>query len=213
MKRQITSKLAGLIVAIFVFLLGSLAMASGAYAGRFIPTGSNITDFFRGSTTETDVATTSLASKPVDPISQLKAEVVPELIEILTPRQEALFEAEIAEGTSFRKTFKDLMLTSEQKHEIKAVLSSVPKRDLFASLTPVQKKELFLQKKEAFIPTSEEIIDRINTGMPPGETVSEEVKAKIEAGINKRDESMPSSETIMDKIKAGIENVKESLED
>ncbi|PZO09515.1 MAG: hypothetical protein DCF25_21585 [Leptolyngbya foveolarum] len=213
MKRQIISKLASLIVATSVFLLGALSMASGAYAGRFIPVGLNIPGLFRESPTATDVSLSNVAANPVDPLSQLKSEVVPELMEVLTPRQEELFETAIANGTSFRRTFKNLMLTPEQKRELKVVLGSVPKRDLFASLTPVQKKELFLKKKEAFIPTSEEIIDRINTGMPPGESISEEAQAKIESGIKKRDESMPSSETIMEKVKAGIENVKESLDD
>ena len=212
MKRKITSKLVSLIVAISVFWLGSLAMASGAYAGQLIPAGWSVTDFFRGSTAKTDISLAGVTAQP-DPLSQLKAEVVPELIEILTPSQEMLFEEAIANGNSFRKTFKDLMLTPKQKRELKVVLSSVPKRDLFASLTPVQKKEIFLKKKDAFMPTSEEIVDRINEGMPPGESVSEEVKTKIETGIRKRDEFMPSSESIVDKIKAGVESVKESLGD
>lgn len=214
MKRQITSKFVSLIVAISVFLLGSLAIPSSAHANRFIPAGLNIPSFFRGSPTETDVSLAGVAAKPAaDPLSRLKAEVVPGLMEVLTPRQEELFAADIANGISFRRTFRDLMLTSEQKHELKVVLNSVPERNLFASLTPVQKKELFLQKKDAFMPTSEDIVDRINAGMPPGESISEEVQTKIEAGINKRDEFMPSSESIMDKIKASVESVKESLDD
>ncbi len=153
-----------------------------------------------------------VATQP-DVISQLKAEFMPQLNEILTPRQEKLFEEAVSGGTSFRKAFKNLMLTPDQKQEIKVALNSVPKKDLFASLTPTQKKELFLKKKEAFMPSSEEIIDRINTGMPAGESVSKEIQTKIETGLKKRDEFMPSAETIMEKIEAGIENVKESLGD
>ncbi|KPQ36676.1 MAG: LTXXQ motif [Phormidesmis priestleyi Ana] len=162
-------------------------------------------------------ATTPSASKqeaPKDTVTLLKTTVMPQLLAILTPEQLETFETNISNGSSFRKTFKTLMLTSDQKRGIKTVLSTIPKKDTFASLTPTEKKKLFLEKKESFMPTSEEIIDKINAGMEgEGETVSKAVQDKIEKGLKARDTFKPSAKTIMEKIEAGIESVKESLDD
>lgn len=194
-----------LLMAVAVFCVVTLTNSPNAYAESLT--------LFTASTPLAAYWTAPVLAKQPDVLTQLKAEFMPQLYEILTPEQEAMFEEAISGGTSFRRTFKNLMLTPEQKREIKQVLNSVPKRDLFASLTPTQKKGLFLKKKEAFMPSSDEIIERINDKMPAGASVPEEVQTKIETGIKKRDEFMPSAETIMEKIEAGIEDVKEALDD
>ncbi len=198
--KSIRSKIVCLLVAAAVFCITSLTNVHQAYAGSLV-----------SSSMYSGYVAAAAVAKQADVLTQLKAEVLPQLYEILTPEQEALFEDAISGGITFRKAFKNLMLTPEQKRELKTVLNSVPKKDLFASLTPMQKKELFLSKKDAFMPSSEEIIERINKGMPAGESVSGEVQAKIETGIKKRDEFRPSSETIMKKVEAGLESAKESL--
>jgi hypothetical protein len=124
-----------------------------------------------------------------------------------------MFESNILEGESFRKTFRSLMLTPEQKREIKSVINTIPRRDAFAALSPMEKKELFLKKKEVFMPSSEEIIDKIESNIPEGVEVPEAVKDKIKTGVEMRDKYMPSSEEIMDKIKAGMEKAEASIED
>jgi hypothetical protein len=153
------------------------------------------------------------AASDTQSLKQLKSEVVPQLVEILTPRQREMFESNILEGESFRKTFRSLMLTPEQKREIKSVINTIPRRDAFAALSPMEKKELFLKKKEVFMPSSEEIIDKIESNIPEGVEVPEAVKDKIKTGVEMRDKYMPSSEEIMDKIKAGMEKAEASIED
>ena len=95
----------------------------------------------------------------------------------------------MGEGTAFRKAFKSLTLTPEQKTQLKAVFKDLPKKDAFASLTPEQKKELFLKKKQMFMPTPEEITEKINAGMKSKglmpEKVSEKVKEKMKLIENK----------------------------
>lgn len=86
----------------------------------------------------------------VDPFTELKSKIVPELENILTPEQRTQFEEAIANGTSVKKAFKSVALTPEQKGKIGMMMKSVPK-DYFTSLTPVQKRELFMQKKEFFM--------------------------------------------------------------
>lgn len=199
------------VMACLVIVFGaSLAAASEAYAGTlsartFLTTGMAPIEmrsiYFAAATTAEQ-----------DLLKELQTDVLPQLTAILTPQQLGTFETDISGGDSFRKTFKALMLTPEQKREIKTVLSSIPQKDAFASLTPGQKKLLFLKKKEAFMPSSEEIIDKINAGKAgEGGTVSKAVQDKIEEGIKARDESMPSSKSIMDKIEAGIESFKAGL--
>ena len=101
-------------------------------------------------------------------LKQVKSEVMPKLSEILTPRQQKMFEDRISSGESFRRTFRSLMLTPDQKREIKSVINTIPRRDAFAALSPMEKKELFLKKKEVFMPSSEEIIDKIEAKSPAG---------------------------------------------
>jgi len=155
------------------------------------------------------------SSESVDDTSAfklLKSEVMPRLSEILTPRQQELFRDSIADGESFRKTFRSLMLTPDQKREIKSVINTIPRKDAFAALTPVEKKELFLKKKEVFMPSSEEIIEKIEAKQPEGVGVSDEIKDKIKKGVEMRDTFMPTSEEIMDKIKTGMEEAEKGLE-
>lgn len=155
------------------------------------------------------------ASAPFDKdlLTQLETEILPQLEAIFTPEQSEQFKANIADGVSFRKAFKSLMLTPEQKTQLKTVLKSVPKKDAFASLTPDQKKQLFMKKKEMFMPTSEEITDRISAGMKAkGTFLPEGVKEKIDAGMKKKDAFIPTPESITEKIKAGMEKPENGME-
>ena len=70
------------------------------------------------------------------------------------------------------------------------------------------------------MPSSEEIIDKIEAKQPEGVGVPDAIKDKIKKGVEMRDTFMPTSEEIMDKVKAGmeaaekgLENIQESLED
>ena len=96
----------------------------------------------------------------VDPFAQLKAKIVPELENILTPEQRTQFEDAIASGTSVKKAFKSIALTPEQKAKVGIMMKSVPK-DIFTSLTPAQKRELFMQKKDFFISKGKEKVEAI----------------------------------------------------
>lgn len=106
-----------------------------------------------------------VTEQPLDLIKKLEAEVLPEIEKIFSPEQLEKFRTSVAEGTSFRKAFKSLTLTPEQKTQLGSLLKSLPKKDAFASLTPDQKKQLFLKKKEMFKPTPEEIGEKISAGM------------------------------------------------
>ena len=92
---------------------------------------------------------------------QLEADILPQLESILTPEQRDQFQSEISEGSSLRQAFKSMLLTPDQKDKLADVFKSLPKKDIFAKLTPEQKKALFIKKKELFMPTSEEISEKI----------------------------------------------------
>ena len=94
-------------------------------------------------------------------LKQLETDVLPQVESILSPEQRERFKTAISDGTSFRKAFKSLSLTSEQKAELGKLFKSLPKKDIFASLTPAQKQQLFMSKKEIFIPTPAEISEKI----------------------------------------------------
>ena len=130
-----------------------------------------------------------------DLITQLEAEVLPQLENILSPEQREAFKTSVANGTSFRKTFKSLTLTPDQKAQLKTLLKSLPKQDAFASLTPAQKKKLFMKNKELFIPNPDEITD------------------KISAGMKEKEGLVPMLEGIEEKISAGIKAAKAKLEE
>jgi Spy/CpxP family protein refolding chaperone len=100
-----------------------------------------------------------------DWLTQLEKDVLPKLETILSPEQQKQFKSFIGEGRSFRKTFKSLTLTPQQKTQIKDLLSRLPKKDAFASLTLEQKKRMFLKRQEMFKPTPADITGKINQGM------------------------------------------------
>ncbi len=128
-----------------------------------------------------------------DWLAQLQNEIVPQLKNIFTPEQQTQFEDSIASGTSFRKAFKSLTLTPTQKTQLKTLLASVSKKDALASLTPEQKQQFFMKKKELFMPTSDEIMDKIQTGMSgKGMAVPEGVKDQIDAAMSNKKSFMPS---------------------
>lgn len=95
-----------------------------------------------------------------DVVEQLQAEFLPQLESILTPDQREQFKAVIADKkTSFRKAFKAITLTPEQKTKLAATFKSFPETDTFTSLTPEQKKQFFMKKKELFMPSGDEIAE------------------------------------------------------
>lgn len=156
-----------------------------------------------------------------DLLKQMETEIVPQLTSILTPEQQEQFSTAVSDGKSFRKAFKALTLTPDQKTQLASILKSIPKKDIFASLTPEQKKTLFLKNKEVFIPTPEEISERISAGMkkkemfaPTSELApsSEEISEKINAGLKKKEAFMPTPEEILDKINAKIKAITEAQE-
>lgn len=101
----------------------------------------------------------------VDILKQLETDIVPQLESILSPEQRDHFKSEISEGSSLRKAFKSMALTFDQKEKLADLFKSLPKKDFFADLTPEQKKALFMKKRELFMPTSEEISEKINERM------------------------------------------------
>jgi hypothetical protein len=126
-----------------------------------------------------------------DLMAELEEEVLPQLESIFTPAQLEQFKTDVTGGMTFRKAFKALTLTPAQKTQLKTMLKSISKKDAFASLTPTQKKQLFFKQKAMFQPTSEEIIDKINTGMSDnGVVLPESVKEKIAGGLNQLKEKM-----------------------
>lgn len=145
-------------------------------------------------------------------ISQLESDILPQLDTIFTPAQRDQFKSDIANGVTFRKAFKSLVLTPEQKTQLKDLLKSVSKKDAFAALTPEQKAQLFIKKKEMFMPTSEEIGEKINASIKAkGALIPEGVQDKIDASIKRKELFMPTPEEITEKITAGINAAKEKL--
>jgi Spy/CpxP family protein refolding chaperone len=139
-----------------------------------------------------DTATSTATETVKDLLTQLENEVLPKLETILTPEQREQFAKFVSDGGTFRKAFKSLTLTPDQKTKLKEVLSSLPKKDAFASLTPEQKKKLFMQKKDFFKPTAEEIADKINQGMKmKGGTMPEGIKEQINAKLKGIQQFMP----------------------
>jgi hypothetical protein len=123
-----------------------------------------------------------LTAQQQDLLKQLEIEVLPQFDQILTPEQREQFAEKVLEGKSFRKAFKAITLTPQEKIQIANLLKTLPKRDIFATLTPEQKKKFFIGKKEFFMPTAEEITD------------------KIKASIEQKDGVMPDLEAIKEKI-------------
>jgi hypothetical protein len=140
------------------------------------------------------------APKPTDEATnllvKLETEILPQIESVLTPEQQAEFAAKVAAGTSFRKAFKAVTLTPAQKTKLSAVFKAIPKKDIFATLTPAQKKQLFLKNKQLFMPTPEEIGEKITAGMnmakdksplaPSAESIVEKINAKMKAAEAKK---------------------------
>ncbi|MBD3881048.1 hypothetical protein IFO70_04700 [Phormidium tenue FACHB-886] len=142
-----------------------------------------------------------LTEKQQDLLKQLEADVLPQIENILTPQQRQQFTSNVADGMSFRKAFKSLTLTPEQKTELAALFKTLPKKDIFASMTPAQKKEIFMKRKEMFTPTSEEITEKIRVGMKKGEGfIPEGITDKIKAGMQDKGSFMSNLEEIGAKI-------------
>lgn len=90
-------------------------------------------------------------------LEQLETDILPQIESILSPEQRQQFKTAVTDGTSFRKAFKSLALTPDQKAKLGTLFKSLPKRDIFTSLTPEQKKQIFMKKTELFMPTPEEL--------------------------------------------------------
>jgi hypothetical protein len=147
-----------------------------------------------------------------DLMTQLEKEILPQLEKIFNADQLEQFTSDLAEGMSFRKAFKSLALTPEQKTQLKTLFSSISKKDSLASLTPEQKKQLFMKKKNMFKPTAEEISEKIDAAMKEkGIELPAGVKEKIDAAMKQKDTFIPTEEAIAKKIKAGMNTVMENM--
>ena len=137
----------------------------------------------------------------VDLLQKFETEILPQLESALSPVQREQFKTAVADGTSFRKAFKALTLTPEQKSQVGTLLKSLPKKDFFAALTPEQKQQLFLTKKGLFKPTPAEIGEKIDAKMkmavgksplaPTGAEIGEKISAKMKAIKSKVEEAVP----------------------
>jgi hypothetical protein len=140
-------------------------------------------------------------------VEELETEIIPQIEGLLRPEQLEEFKLQIEDGKSFRKAFKALTLTPEQKNSLAELIKSLPKSDAFASLTPEQKRAYFLNHKTLFVPTPEEIAERIKTGMKAkGGTMPsiDEITEKIKANMSAK-EGAPSAEEIAEKINLGMQ--------
>jgi len=147
-------------------------------------------------------------------LTQLESEILPKLENILFPEQREQFKTAVAEGASFRKAFKSLTLNPEQKSKIKALLKELPATDAFASLTPEQKKQLFMKKKESFMPTSEEIAEKINAGMKMKEgSLPANISEKISEKMKGKESYIPTPEAISKKISDGMKTIQSKVEE
>lgn len=157
-------------------------------------------------------------------MEKLESQYIPQIESILFPDQREKFEQAVQEGYSLRKAFKSMALTKEQKSDLSAAMKAIPTQELFAALSPEQKKEVFMKKKELFMPTPEEIVEKIEAGMKakekfatdtPGAEMAptaEEIGEKIKLGLEKKKEFMPSMEAIKEKISSQMEDTTEADE-
>ena len=143
---------------------------------------------------------------------------MPEIEEILYPDQRERFEEAIQDGYSMPPGLSgNVSDPRAKKRNWLRSLSQIPKSSIFASLTPDQKKEIFMKKKEMFMPTAEEIQERIRAGMEAKQQfnpdaadtemapTAEEIAEKIKAGFEKKKAFMPSVEDIKEKISEQME--------
>jgi hypothetical protein len=152
-----------------VVVLSSLLVASPAQAQTVLP----------------PLFAQAAPQEPMQTLFSKLDELLPKLGSILTEEQQEKFTDAITEGGSFRKAFKALALSPDQKTQLSELLRSVPGRGLLATLTPEQKKQLFMKKREMFAPSSAEIKDKIDSKlkakgdfMPAG--VGEKIGQKID---------------------------------
>jgi hypothetical protein len=129
------------------------------------------------------VLAANVAESASDLLKKVETEILPKLESLLSTEQRDQFKTAVAEGSSFRKAFKAITLSPEQKAQLGQLFQSLPKKDLFASLTPDQKKQLFMKKKELFIPTPEEIGDKISQKM---KIAKEKGGAMVPEGIGEK---------------------------
>jgi hypothetical protein len=178
-----------LILASFIVLLSVGIPAAAAQARPF--TIMAFPSFF--SAEAVDVGT--------DLIKKFETEILPQFESALSPQQRDQFKTAVADGTSFRKAFKALTLSPEQKAQVGTLLKSLPKKDFFAALSPEQKQQLFAKKKDLFKPTPEEIGEKISAKMkaakdkspfaPTGAEIGEKISAKMKMIKEKVGEVMP----------------------
>lgn len=144
-------------------------------------------------------------AEPVqDLITRLETEILPQIEAILTPEQREALQVDVSEGgASLRKALKSLSVTPEQKSQLKALIKSLPKDDAFATLTPEERKQFFLKKKEFFMPTAEEISEKISNKMK---------FAKEKGSFMGKDDFMPTAEEISEKISAKMKMLKSKIE-
>jgi hypothetical protein len=133
-------------------------------------------------------------------IKDLKSKIIPEIESILTPEQNAQLETSVVEGKkSLRKAFKSLVLTPDQKTKLAAVFKTLPSKEVFISMTPEEKKSFFIKQKSVFMPTPEEIGEKINA------------KRKMASVRKDKDSFDSSTEEISKKIGQKMEFLKDKL--
>jgi Spy/CpxP family protein refolding chaperone len=100
----------------------------------------------------------AVEAAPTDVLEQLKTQVLPQIQAILTPEQQKQLESAIVDGKpSLPKAIKSLALTPDQKAKMAGIFKTLPKQEIFTSMTSEQKQQLFMSKKDLFMPSAEEI--------------------------------------------------------
>lgn len=144
------------------------------------------------------VAETTISDAQKELYQKLEDEIIPKIAGVLSPIQRQKFETAIEQGASLRKAFKAITLTPDQKSQLGMMLSSLPKKDIFATLTPEQKKAMFMKKKELFIPTPQEIAEKISEKIKLAED-------KVSGGL--------TAEEIGEKINNKLKSIQEKFSD
>jgi hypothetical protein len=184
--------------------------------------------------------TTQLTPEQKAMFKELEEEILPKFDIILTPEQRETFTTAIASGKSLRKAFKSILLSPDQKSQLAGFLKEITNEEMFAALTPEQKKTFFMKKKEVFMPTpeeiSEKIADKMKMAKDKGATIPtpEEIGEKISAGMKAKGvtpeeisekiadkmkmakdkgATIPTPEEIGEKISAKMKMVKSKIED
>jgi hypothetical protein len=144
-----------------------------------------------------ETSATAMETAKQDWVEELKTKIIPEIKSILTPQQNDQLEtAIIDEKKSLRKAFKSLTLTPDQKTKLASVFKALPAKEIFTAMTPGERKSFFLKQKSVFMPTPEEIGDKISAKMK---------MAKEKSSL------APSAEAIAEKIGQKMERLKDQL--